>query len=138
MDQTLGMESNVFSYIFPSVHFAFQSNSKIIVAGNFTSLGGAPINKITRLMQEPAVITEVSTLFYPNPATDWLHLNMTYFESGEPVQVKIIDLLGRPVAGQSFTGKSDAKISLATLVHGQYLVSATDSKRVYWGRFIKE
>ena len=73
-------------------------------------------------------------MFYPNPATDQLHLQ--YSPDVQPTQIELFDLQGRLVCTQT---NSLENLDLQGLATGQYLMKVTlENGKVYTDKVIKE
>ncbi|MBN8676660.1 MAG: T9SS type A sorting domain-containing protein [Chitinophagales bacterium] len=78
--------------------------------------------------------TAIPLNLYPNPATQWITLNLPIIEQN--MQVSITDEQGKLL--QSRTIRTDEKLDIAALPPGIYWVSAASkSGQVYAGKFVK-
>ncbi|HLP95847.1 MAG TPA: T9SS type A sorting domain-containing protein [Saprospiraceae bacterium] len=85
----------------------------------------------TSSTQTPAAIP---LNLYPNPATQWITLNLPIIEQN--MQVSITDEQGRLLQTRSI--RTDEKLDIAALPLGVYWVSAVSkSGQVYAGKFVK-
>ncbi|MBN8676667.1 MAG: T9SS type A sorting domain-containing protein [Chitinophagales bacterium] len=78
--------------------------------------------------------TAIPLNLYPNPATQWITLNLPIVEQN--MQVSITDEQGRLLLSRSI--RTDEKLDIAALPLGVYWVSAVSkSGQVYAGKFVK-
>ncbi|HAD12465.1 MAG TPA: hypothetical protein DCF33_08500 [Saprospirales bacterium] len=78
--------------------------------------------------------TAIPLRLYPNPASNWITLNLPITEQG--MQVSITDELGKQVLSRTI--RTDEKLDISVLGVGVYWVSAVSaSGQVYAGKFVK-
>jgi hypothetical protein len=78
--------------------------------------------------------TAIPLNLYPNPASNWITLNLPITEAN--MQVSITDELGKLVLSRTI--RTDEKLDISTLEPGVYWVSAVSvSGQVYAGKFVK-
>lgn len=70
---------------------------------------------------------------YPNPATDFLRLQLP--GNTEPISVIVSDLRGVRVAGLRY---ADGQLDVSSLAKGMYTLSVSDGRQTYHQRFLKE
>ena len=89
------------------------------------------------------VITGLSDLetgegfqFFPNPAEDWITINVTSLDESKPYEILVSDLTGKSSLRLSID-PGNKVISTTSLERGIYLVKAMQGNRVATGKFIK-
>ncbi|HEY9114360.1 MAG TPA: T9SS type A sorting domain-containing protein [Bacteroidales bacterium] len=71
---------------------------------------------------------------YPNPAKDFVVFNLN--ESNKPANLELIDILGKTVIKQSFSGQT--KVYVNELQKGLYIYKLTQNGKVFSGKLIVE
>ncbi|MBA3649449.1 MAG: T9SS type A sorting domain-containing protein [Chitinophagales bacterium] len=115
-------------------------DNDLYVGGIFTRAGDVDANHIARLENAIATsspsITHNQTLdFYPNPATDQLHIETPNIHNAT---VTILNLLGQVVLQQEFS--DNGLFDISNLPKGMYLVNIMDGigKVLKKGKVVKE
>ncbi|HLP95844.1 MAG TPA: T9SS type A sorting domain-containing protein [Saprospiraceae bacterium] len=111
--------------------FAWSNN------GDVSGVHGVADYWIVKLAPETSSTqspTAIPLNLYPNPATQWITLNLPIIE--QHMQVNITDEQGRVLQTRSI--RTDEKLDIAALPLGVYWVSAVSkSGQVYVGKFVK-
>ncbi|MCD9855990.1 T9SS type A sorting domain-containing protein [Epilithonimonas sp. JDS] len=112
-----------------------QSDSKILIGGNFDSYNGVTRNRIARLLLgddlsvENANGTKIS--IYPNPATDIININT---RDSEIKNITIYDMIGNQV----MSSRALTKINVKGLLKGNYILKVETDKGIKSFKFIKD
>jgi hypothetical protein len=77
------------------------------------------------------------TSLYPNPADDLLRIDWHGFDADEPIEVRILDLFGRPVMTRSLSTEEDS-MDVTSLVQGHHIFQARQNNVTQIQRFIKK
>jgi hypothetical protein len=92
------------------------------------------IVKLSPETSSMSTVTAILLNLYPNPASNWITLNLPITEPG--MQVSITDELGKLVLSRTI--RTDEKLDISVLEPGVYWVSALSrSGQVYAGKFVK-
>lgn len=78
--------------------------------------------------------TNAAITFYPNPATETVHIKANNAASTE---VTIVDMLGKPVTTYHLHGNDAVDHSLAGYAEGLYVIMVTSGKQVSYRRLVK-
>ncbi|WDF45619.1 T9SS type A sorting domain-containing protein [Chryseobacterium sp. KACC 21268] len=112
-----------------------QSDSKILIGGNFDNYNGVTRNRIARLLLgddlsvENANGTKIS--FYPNPATDIINIKT---KDSEIKNITIYDMTGNQV----MSSRALKKINVKGLLQGNYILKVETDKGIKSFKFIKD
>ncbi|MBL7806604.1 MAG: T9SS type A sorting domain-containing protein [Saprospiraceae bacterium] len=111
--------------------FAWSNN------GDVSGVHGVSDYWIVKLAPETATTQTPAAIplnLYPNPATQWITLNLPIIEQN--MQVNITDEQGKLLLTRTI--RTDEKLDIAVLPRGVYWVSAVSkSGQVYAGKFVK-
>jgi hypothetical protein len=82
-----------------------------------------------RLKEEPVGSQAYKLNIYPNPATNFITVELTLYNENEPIQLDVYNLLGNKIQSHLLDKKEGLTISTEHLPNGIYfLVLRTDKK----------
>ena len=103
-----------------------QPDGAIVLAGNFTTVGGQPRRSVARITA-PNVLAVAApdaaaarTAAWPVPAHGRLHVAPD--ASAHPLRVELLDALGRAVRAQATAGAAEVSFDVAGLPAGVYVL----------------
>ncbi len=114
------------------------------INGNgMTSGDGATINTLSLTEDEGTNINELEEILtinlYPNPAQDWLFLNMEASDNIQKGMLQIINQQGQIMLNQAIADASNwqQRIAISSLSTGIYFVKIANEKGILTKRFVK-
>jgi hypothetical protein len=99
------------------------------------ALTGSMCDTLTALPPQP--INTKTLKVYPNPASRQLTINCPQLRIGQPVTVKVYDVLGQEVLSETIQYKIPFQLSVTALSHGLYVVQVQQNNFNGIVRFVK-
>lgn len=106
-----------------------------VTSSGCTSLASNPFVMVVTGI-EPSV-SQATFKLYPNPVSNVLNLELTGFDTSLPVDVKVVDMLGRVVMLRSIHIENQS-LEVGSLANGKHQLIAAQGSRVVRGRFVKQ
>lgn len=107
------------------------TNTRELVAYKIgsTTVGTLPVIPILSVEEQAAAVMEMSV--HPNPATDYLSVNISQLpDAADELTITIVDLKGSLVASKNYTVADAYHLDIAAINPGLYTIQVTHNEQI--------